>query len=162
MGCDMVVALDGAPTQGRAIFGQNTGRPSNEPQRLHRAAGRAYTAGETLRIGQVDLTQPRCTYTAVGAQAAGMWGYHCGINEKHLAIGCAHTRTKFAKGAQGLQATDLVRLGLERSTSARQAVDLITDLLARHGQAAGNGGPATDGSFLVADGREAFALETSG
>src|SRR6266852_4485967 len=60
---------------------------------------------------------------------------------------------------------DLVRLALERSHSARQAVDLLGELIERHGQSSppGNCYPAGgDNGFLIADGAEAFAVETAG
>jgi hypothetical protein len=60
---------------------------------------------------------------------------------------------------------DLVRLALERAATAPEAVDVIGALLRRHGQ----GGTGHDGvdrpywsSFLVADARSAFVIETSG
>ncbi len=162
MGCDMVVALDRSTAPRRTLFGQNTGRPAQERQRIQRTAARTFTLGERVFTGLIELSQSRSTYTVLANQATGMWGYHHGVNEMHVAVGCTHLHTRLGNGAAGLRATDLVRLALERSSCARQAVDLITDLLARHGQAAGNGAPGTNGAFLIADGREAFALETSG
>jgi secernin len=60
---------------------------------------------------------------------------------------------------------DLVRLGLERSRSATEAVEVMTGLLESCGQggiADAAHGDAYDSSFLVADPREAFVLETAG
>ncbi len=59
---------------------------------------------------------------------------------------------------------DLVRLGLERSRSAGEALSVMTALLERHGQG-GSGEPDRDepyySSFLIADPRGGFVLETS-
>jgi hypothetical protein len=69
----------------------------------------------------------------------------------------------------GLIGMDLVRLGLERATTAAAAVEQICELLERYGQ--GGTGHDPDGasgpkaywsSFLVADPGAAFVIETSG
>jgi hypothetical protein len=59
---------------------------------------------------------------------------------------------------------DLVRLALERAATADDALDVVTTLLERHGQG-GSGEPGVDkpyfSSFLVADPRAAWVIETS-
>jgi secernin len=67
-------------------------------------------------------------------------------------------------GVVGLTGTDLVRLALERGTRAEHAVDVIVELLQRHGQAQAEhlAGESRHASFLVADPDQAFALETAG
>jgi dipeptidase len=96
--------------------------------------------------------------TTLGAQSPGCWGYHHGMNERGVTIGCVAISTRLPAERAGLVGTDLVRLGLERSSSARQAVDLVDDLIGRHGQGAGGAGAA----LLIADESEAFAVEASG
>jgi dipeptidase len=65
----------------------------------------------------------------------------------------------------GLIGMDLLRLALERAADAAEAVDVITALLAEHGQG-GNCGHTSelryDNSFIVADPTGAFVLETAG
>jgi secernin len=107
------------------------------------------------------LTQARETLTTLGLQGLGQWGYLHGVNSCGVAIGCTALRTRLACNAPGLLGIELVRLALERARTARQAVDLIADLVSRHGQAYADD-TMVDGAFLIADGREAFALETAG
>ena len=97
-----------------------------------------------------------------GQPTARVWGLTHGINENRVAAGTACWQSKFTAGDSGLLGTDLVRLTLERSQSARQALDILTDLVSRHGQR-GSGRPGqTDSVFLLADPKEAFVVEAAG
>jgi secernin len=165
MGCDLVVALRPATTDGQTLFGQNSHRPAREGQALVRIPGRAFAWGEKIRTQLLELPQARQTFTVLGSQPHGRWGYLAGVNEVGLAAGCAVLKTRLAIRGPTLLGTDLVRLALERCAGARQAVDLVTALVERHGQGPGPEQPAEaegDHAFLIADRREAFALETSG
>jgi secernin len=154
----MVVAIGRATGGGRAVFGHNSHRPTGEAQRLVRVPGKQFAPGESAQARHVRLDQARMTYTLVGSQPAGCWGVRHGVNEHRVAAGCAGWSSRLTGPAPGLTATDLTRLALERARSARQAVDVLTDLITRHGQ----GGDQGDGVFLVADPAEAFAVEAAG
>jgi secernin len=121
----------------------------------------------------VVLPQVRQTHAVLACRSAGRWGYWHGVNEHHVAAGVTAIRTRLACAGPVLTGTDLVRLALERAASARQAVDVLTDLVNRHGQGTFPGDASYaadpqagdefyDSSFLVADGQEAYVLETSG
>jgi secernin len=156
MGSDLVVALGRATVNGQTLLGQNCNRPAGEGLVLRRVAGRSFTPDDTLTTVHAELPQARRTFTVLGGQIPGAWGFLHGVNEYRLAAGCAPWRSKLAGAGHGLLGTDLVRLILERAAGARQAVGVLTDLLARHGQAGG------DNVFLIADPKEAFAVEAAG
>jgi len=102
----------------------------------------------------------------MGHSPAWCWGFEHGVNEHGVAIGNHATWSREPLEAEpGLIGMDLVRLGLERGRDAREALEVIATLLEMHGQ----GGPSfsiegDDGyqnSFVIADGRSAWVLETT-
>jgi secernin len=165
MGCDMVVAIGRATVDGGTLFGHNSALPERQCQVLRRIRGRPFALGETVRVQYVELPQARQTYTVVGSQPDGCWGYAHGVNEHQVAAGCTAVSPRLTGEGPGLLGADLVRLALERSRSARQAVDCVTELIQRHGRATPPRGAAhaeTDHALLIADPREAFAVESAG
>jgi secernin len=163
MGADLVVALARATGNGRALFGHTSHRPAGECQRLLRVPGRELTAGETVRLQYLTLPQVRQTYTVLGSQPAGCWGFTHGVNEHQVAVGCTSWSSRLTTVEPGPAGTDLTRLALERSRSACQALDVLTDLIARYGQGPPNSPPGEgDHVFLIVDGGTAFALEAAG
>jgi hypothetical protein len=162
MGCDMVVALNSATVQGNTLFGLNHHDAGPARHELCRLAGVQHAPDEVLRCGSLTIPQARKTSTVLGSRPCGAWGLTHGINEHRLAAGYSCWQSKLPPSETGLLGTDLVRLTLERSQSARQALDLLTDLLGRHGQR-GSGQPGrTDSIFLLADPKEAFVIEAAG
>lgn len=100
-----------------------------------------------------------------------MWGAEMGANEHNVIIGNEAVWTKEPTTthngkSKALLGMDLVRLGLERGSTAREALNVITNLLETHGQA----GPCAENdssftyhnSFLIVDPKEAYVLETAG
>jgi secernin len=165
MGSDLLVALGPATVNGHTLFGQNCHRPARACQPLCRTPGAAHALDEQVRTQFLELPQARQTFTVLGSRPLDCWGYQHGVNEHQLAMGCATLQTRLTGEGPGLVGTDLVRLALERCRSARQAVDLVTDLVERHGQGRFSGCPPEvegDHALLIADPAEAFAVETAG
>jgi hypothetical protein len=127
---------------------------------LVREPGRTFAPGETIQAGGRLLPQVRRTWTVLAGRRPAQWGYEHGFNEYGVSVGLTTIRTKRTEGPPTLTGPDLVRLGLERATSARQAVDVVTDLVSRHGQGAAEA--ELDPAFLITDGREAFVVEMFG
>jgi secernin len=91
-----------------------------------------------------------------------------GANEYAVVIGneAVWTQDPAISKPGHLPGMDLVRLGLERGSTAREALDVITTLLETHGQvgACAENDPSFTyhNSYLIVDGKEAWVLETSG
>jgi hypothetical protein len=165
MGGDMMAALGRAAVGGQTLFGHSaTGHPGT-PLRLELAPGRLHAADEKVRATHIELPQTRRTHTVLGGRVGGGWGYYHGLNDFGVAAGCTHLRTRLRLDGPGLAGPDLVRLALERGSSARHALDTVTGLIARHGQGAFPGCPAEhgrDAAIFIADAREAVLIEASG
>ena len=176
--CDTWVALGDATTCTFTILGKNSDRPVFDCQPLVYHPGKQWPAAATIDLARVTIAQVAQTYTTIGSSPYWSWGYEEGINEHSVAIGneAIHTKVlsdeiaahRAGKGpAFGPTGMDLVRLGLERGKTAREALDAIAAVVEKHGQfgsASPTGGPggAYHNSFIIADPKEAWVLETTG
>jgi dipeptidase len=159
------VALPPATTDGSTLFAKNSDRPALESQPLVQMPPRRHRPGSRVRCQYVSIPQVRETHGFIGSQPYWLWGLEHGVNECRVAIGNEAVFSRDPPGEEALLGMDLLRLGLERSHTAREALRMITDLLETYGQ----GGPGHLGttfsyhnSFLIADPAEAWILETSG
>ncbi|CAG5024124.1 unnamed protein product [Parnassius apollo] len=168
--CDTFVILPPLTKNNEVIFGKNSDRPQNEVQ-------------EVVYIkDRVRNSKVKCTYITIDessdpinsvilSKPAWMWGAEMGANDKNVVIGNEAVWTNNNEGdgdarQKRLLGMDLVRLGLERGNSAEEALEIIATLLEKYGQ----GGPCSEfddshfyhNSFLIADCKEAWVLETSG
>ncbi|KAL8165364.1 UNVERIFIED_CONTAM: Secernin-1 [Gekko kuhli] len=91
-----------------------------------------------------------------------------GANEHGVCIANKATVTKEAASeTEALLGMDLVRLGLERGATAKEALDVIVSLLEEYGQGGnyyedGNSCHAFQSAYLIVDRKEAWVLETIG
>jgi len=179
MSCDTMVALPDATNTGTTVLGKNSDRPVFDCQPLVRYPAARHASGTMLQLEYRSIPQAPRTHATVGSSPYWCWGYEEGINEFGVAIGNEAIFTKTFSEAvaqskagqppeKGLLGMDLLRLGLERGTTARKALDVITDLVERYGQW-GSGVPGMDhetggydNSYIIADGKEAWILETVG
>ncbi|CAD5117944.1 DgyrCDS6686 [Dimorphilus gyrociliatus] len=170
--CDTFVALPPNTENGCVIFGKNSDRPSSEVQEVIYVPSADHDEGAKLSCTYISIEQISHTFSVILSKPAWMWGAEMGANEFGVCIGNEAIFTKHFHAENDLKkrllGMDLVRLGLERSKTAEQALQVIIDLLDKYGQ----GGPCFEdpsrrsltyfNSFLIADPKEAFILETSG
>jgi secernin len=163
MASDLVVALGRAAVDGITLFAANHYGRLEQSQELRVLAGGTHPLDEHVRTTYLRLPQARRTYTVLGQQPEGSWGLVHGVNENHVAIGLTGWHSRMPGVGGGLSGTDLTRLALERSHTALQATDVLTDLISRHGQCPeGETHAPADSVFLVADRQEAFVVEAAG
>lgn len=165
LGCDTVVALAPAAASGVVLFGKNSDRPPGEAQAPLLVERATHAPGATVRCQYVEIPQVRETARVLGSRPVWLWGFEMGLNEHGVAIGNETIFAHEAPAAVGLLGMDLVRLGLERGTSATHALDVLIELVETHGQG-GSGFRDVEwpynNSFLVADATEAWILEAAG
>jgi dipeptidase len=165
--CDTLVAAATDTTDRSVIFAKNSDRLPDECQHLRMYPSRDWQSSAVVRCQYVTLPQVRHTYRVLGSQPFWLWGFEHGVNEHGVAIGNEAIWTTASRQDIGLLGMDLIRLGLERGATARQALDVMTVLLEAHGQ---GGSPrhndpravCYDSSFILTDPNEAWVLETSG
>lgn len=159
LGCDTFVAYPPAAPPGVVIFGKNSDRPRGEGQSIRRYSAATYNLEEAPMVSctYIDIPQVQRTHAVLLSQIDWMYGAEMGANEHGVVIGneAVWTKVDIDPKDRALLGMDLVRLGLERGETSREALDVITNLLEEHGQ----GGPCAEddpsftyhNSFLICD-----------
>lgn len=161
--CDTFVKYDSK----RLFFGKNSDRSPNEPNLT--IFSPAYHRDPSGLI--------QCTYRSVESQCkearamllikpSWIWGAEMGINDAGVIIGNEAVFTK-SKGKRipRLLGMDLLRLALEEAGSAISGVETIVHYMEMVGQGGNCGFDKAfyyDNSYVIADKKEAYILETSG
>uniref|UniRef100_A0A670J8F6 Secernin-2 n=1 Tax=Podarcis muralis TaxID=64176 RepID=A0A670J8F6_PODMU len=165
--CDCFVSLPPASAAREVIFGKNSDRPRDEVQEVVYFPARSHAKGAKVQCTYIEVDQVEKTHAVILSRPAWLWGAEMGANEHGVCIGNEGVWTKEPVAEEeALLGMDLVRLGLERSSSAQEAVQVITALLERYGQ----GGSCKEeptpfiyhNTFLLADRTEAWVVETAG
>ena len=160
--CDTLAIVE----KGRVLFAKNSDRDPNERRfwngiravRMRTARGCVAPTWKYPR---------RCaTHALLISRPYWMWGAEIGANEHGVIIGNEAVFTRESYANVGLTGMDLLRLALERAATAVDAVATIVALLDEYGQGGGCGHEnrrfTYHNSYIVADPRRAFVLETAG
>jgi secernin len=164
--CDTMVALGSATVDGSVIFAKNSDRSPNEAHELVLIPTADHPADAMTDCTYVTVPQAAHTFALLLAKPFWIWGAEMGANEHGVVIGneAVFTRVPYER-EPGLIGMDLLRLALERASTATEALRVITELLEQYGQG-GNCGFGREhvyhNSFLIADTQEAWVLETAG
>ncbi len=148
----------------RTLFAKNSDRHPNEPQAMlyfpPAEPEEDYVKTTYIKVKQVDQING-----ILISKPSWIWGGEMGINDKGVAIGNEAVFTKEPVEEKSLLGMDMLRLALERSSSAQEALKIIIGLLEEYGQG-GNGAYYGElnyhNSFLIVDNDEGWLLETAG
>jgi secernin len=163
--CDTFVVLSDSTVNNHVIFGKNSDRPQGEIQDVVVMPSQTYSENESLQCTYLAIPQVEKTLAVILSKPRWMWGAEMGANECGVVIGNEAVWTIEPYENNGLLGMDLVRLGLERGKTAKEALDIIIQLLTEYGQGgncAEQVGMNYHNSFLMADANEAYLLETAG
>jgi len=163
--CDSIVAAPSQTADGNSLYAKNSDRRGGECQPFVQFPAAFYPREARVQCTHLAIPQVAETFAVMGHSPWWVWGFEHGVNEHAVAIGNHTVFSKEPIEAQpGLIGMDLVRLGLERASTAREAVEVIAGLVERHGQGGAAVAPGDCGyhnSFVVVDAKEAWQLETS-
>lgn len=168
---DILVVLPPLTVEDCVIFAKNSDRPPSEVQEVVYYPPKDTSAGSKVQCTFIEIDQVPRTYAVILSKPAWCWGAEMGANEHGVCIGNTSVWTKLCRPGdheEKLIGCDFVRLGLERAKTAKEGVTVISSLLTKHGQ----GGMCSDdhsfgqwtyhNSFVLADYKEAWLLETAG
>jgi len=164
--CDTLVALGNATLDGSVLFAKNSDREANEAHLIELIPAADHDSDEKLQCTYISIPQVPHTHAVLLAKPFWIWGAEMGANEHGVVIGneAVFTKVPYNK-SPSLIGMDLLRLGLERATTAEEAMMQIADLIKAYGQG-GDCGFAHHfyyhNSFLIADSQSAWLLETAG
>ena len=159
------MALGNSTKDNSVIFGKNSDRPYDEVHLITYAPRITFFKGEDVKCTYISIPQVAETAAVLLSQPWWMWGAEMGVNEYGVAIGNEAVYTHEPLRKKGLLGMDLLRLGLERGKTAKDTLSVIINLLEEYHQ--GGGCAYNDlnwlyhNSFIIADTKEAYVLETA-
>nr|XP_034985170.1 secernin-1 isoform X1 [Zootoca vivipara]XP_034985172.1 secernin-1 isoform X1 [Zootoca vivipara] len=162
------VAFPPHTKDGLVVIGKNSARPRDEVQEIVYFASATHDPGCKVECTYIEIDQVPKTNAVALSRPSWLWGAEMGANEHGVFITNEAIITKEpASETEALLGMDLVRLGLERGGTAKEALDVIVSLLEEYGQ---GGNYYEDGSvchafhtaYLIVDRKEAWVLETVG
>ncbi len=152
--------------EGVTFFAKNSDREPGEAQLVVRIPAVANDRSRRLTTTYIEIGQVPDRHGVILSKPFWIWGAEMGANDCGVVIGNEAVFSRLVDKTPGLIGMDLLRLGLERGDTAEHALHVITGLLEQYGQGGACGYRDKhfyyDNSFIIADSRQAWILETAG
>ena len=164
--CDTIGVSGRLCRSGNPIFGKASDRAVNEPQPFIIVPAADHVDGEQVRCTYIGVEQVSHTNAMILAKPSWIWGAEIGVNEHGVCMGNESVFSREMNTREkALLGMDIVRLTLERSETAADAVRIVGELMERYGQG-GNASFDTvfhyDNAYMIMDEREIWHVETAG
>ncbi len=161
-----MVALKNSTADGSVFLAKNSDRVVNESHYLLHLPRQTHDPDrEVVKTTNLEIPQVEETFAIFLSSPYWLYGCEMGANEFGVTIGNEAVFTKEPERDKGLLGMDFIRLALERSKTAIQAVEIIIQLLEQYGQGGNHGMPGIKmfyhNSWLIADPNDAWVLETA-
>ncbi len=162
--CDtLYCSLHNKDSPSKAFFGKNSDRHPAEAQTVCIIPRR--DPSDSSLVGERRLPVPDAGLSFLLSKPSWMAGGEMGINEKGVAIGNEAVFSRFKRKKDGLLGMDMLRAALGSTATAKDAVDFLCRFVETYdqgGNGAYRGSLYYDNSFIIADPKEAYILETAG
>ena len=158
-----VAPLDGGARPRASWFAKNSDRSPDEPQTLCLIP--ATLQGPPLVIGGRGFPAGAGRHACALSRPTWMEGGEMGLNDAGLAIGNEAVFPRRSPAKDGILGMDLLRAALVACASADEAADYLCSFVEGHdqgGNGAYHGKLYYDNSYLVADRKGAWIVETAG
>ncbi|MFV2067260.1 MAG: C69 family dipeptidase [Pirellulales bacterium] len=163
--CDTFVALGNSTASGSVLLAKSADTEVNEAEHVVRYPRREYGEGALVRITHRTIPQARVTHETILGRSFWAWGAELGCNEHGVAVGNEAAFSNQKAETDGTCCLDLCRLPVERGETARQAVEVVGQVVEAFGQG-GNcqmmGNFPFDTGLLIADRHEAYVVNCAG
>lgn len=165
LACNIAIATGKATKDGSVILAKASNRPNEECQWMVSYPGGEHQDGETVKCTWLEIPQAPVTYAVRGGQMHWQWGFEQGMNEFGVAAGnvAVHYRNGTPEAShEALTGMDILRLALERSKTAAEAVQTMIDLYEQYGQHGATSATSMStycNAYGIADSNEAWVLE---
>lgn len=164
--CDTLVVMGNQTESGNIIFAKTSDRDVNEGQGLLHVPRMKHPKGAEVKCTYRSVPQVEETFSVLLSKPFWIWGAEMGTNEFGVTIGNEAQFSKYPQESNpSLIGMDFIRIALERTKTAKEALELMIEYLEKYGQA-GNCGYEGEfhyfNGYIIADTKEAYLLETVG